>query len=113
MIKKLENESKKSRSQSDIELVEMIYRLADAVVIDAVSPSQESLVRRRLALAEMTRILDRMQSGLRQQTRISSPHSWILDVLTDLAEAARTSDLSQIAERLEGCRDAIETDLAE
>ena len=113
MIKKLENKSKKSRSQSDIELVEMIYRLADSVVIDAVSPSQESLVRRRLALAEMSRILDHMQSNLRQQTRISSPHSWILDVLTDLSEAARTSGLSQIAERLEECRDAIETDLAE
>lgn len=113
MIKKLENKSKKSRSQSDIELVEIIYHLADAVLIDAVSPSQESLVRRRLALVEMSRILDRMQSTLRQQTRILSPHSWILDVLTDLAEAARMSGLTQIAERLEECRDAIETELAE
>lgn len=101
-----------TKTTCDPKLIEEIYELADCIEDTAESDNPMAKERRAWAIE---RLKDIVQSE--QQSDIITPfvdpsHSWLLDVLLDLAEFAKQNGLEGTRTKLDECHAMVLLDLA-
>ena len=84
-------------------LVETVYNLADAIADSVDTDSTEARGKREAAISRLEELLKAAHTTETTEWPFDPANSWILDVLGDLAEFARSSGYERTYAKLVAC----------
>ena len=84
-------------------LVETVYNLADAIAESVEANSEEAREKRKAAVSRLEELLKAAQEAESTDWPFDPANAWILDILSDLAEFARSSGYERTYAKLVAC----------
>ena len=84
-------------------LVETVYNLADAIADSVEVESPEVRTKREAAISRLEELLHTAQESENNEWPFDPANAWILDVLGDLAEFARSNGYERTYAKLVAC----------